>query len=158
MSVPTDPYYEDLTGVWPYDPKKAKQLIDDAGLTVEEFTFTVPNLPYAQEASELLYSQLRDVGFRVRLETVEFPAVWLNTVLKQADYQASIVAHVEPRDMGNLFANPNYYLGYDSARVRELIQAGDVESMRLAVDQIMGDAAALTLVNAPNIVDRKSVV
>lgn len=145
---PTDPWF---TGrdYYPFDPDEARRLL--AGRT-PQVTITVPSLPYAQTAAELIFSQLRDVGFDVRLETVEFPAVWLNTVLKQADYQASIVAHVEPRDMGNLFANPNYYLGYDSARARELIQAGDVDSMRLAVDQIMGDAAALTLVNAPNIV------
>lgn len=145
---PTDPWF---TGkdYYPFDPDEARRLL--AGRT-PELTITVPSLPYAQTAAELVFSQLRDVGFKVRLETVEFPAVWLNKVLKQADYQASIVAHVEPRDMGNLFGNPNYYLGYDSARTRELIKAGDVESMRLAVDQIMGDAAALTLVNAPNIV------
>lgn len=145
---PTDPWF---TGkdYYPFDPDKARSLL--AGRT-PELTITVPNLPYAQTAAELIFSQLRDVGFNVRLETVEFPAVWLNQVHKQADYQASIVAHVEPRDMGTMFGNPDYYLGYDSARARELIQAGDVESMRLAVDQIMGDAAALTLVNAPNIV------
>lgn len=145
---PTDPWFTGKN-YYPFDPDEARRLL--AGRT-PELTITVPSLAYAQTAAELVFSQLRDVGFKVRLETVEFPAVWLNKVLKQADYQASIVAHVEPRDMGNLFGNPNYYLGYDSARARELIKAGDVESMRLAVDQIMGDAAALTLANAPNIV------
>ena len=145
---PTDPWYPGRD-FYPFDPDKARELL--AGRT-PEITITVPNRPYAQEASELIYSQLRDVGFRVRLETVEFPAVWLNQVLKGHDYQASLVAHVEPRDVPMLFGNPDYYLGYDNARVRELITAGDVESMRLAVDQIMDDAGALTLVNAPNIV------
>ena len=85
----------------------------------------------------------------MRLETVEFPAVWLNQVLKGHDYQASLVAHVEPRDVPMLFGNPDYYLGYDSPAAREEIAAGDMAG---AVDTIMGDAAALTLVNAPNIV------
>ena len=124
----------------------ARELL--AGRT-PEITITVPNRPYAQEASELLYSQLHDVGFRVRLETVEFPAVWLNQVLKGHDYQSSLVAHVEPRDVPMLFADPDYYLGYDNAAVREQIAAGDMAG---AIDQIMDDAAALTLVNAPNIV------
>ena len=142
---PTDPWY---TGrdYYPHDPDKARQLL--AGRT-PEITITVPNRPYAQEASELLYSQLHDVGFRVRLETVEFPAVWLNEVLKGHNYQASIVSHVEPRDVPMLFGTPDYYLGYDNAEVREQISAGDIGG---AVDQIMADAAALTLVNAPNIV------
>ena len=142
---PTDPWF---TGrdYYPFDPDRARQLLDGRH---PELTITVPSLPYAQAASELIYSQLRDVGFDVRLETVEFPAVWLNQVLKGHDYQASLVAHVEPRDIPMLFGNPDYYLGYDSARARELIAAGD---MTAAVDQIMADAAALTLANAPNIV------
>ena len=142
---PTDPWYPGRD-FYPFDPDKARELL--AGRT-PEITITVPNRPYAQEASELIYSQLRDVGFRVRLETVEFPAVWLNQVLKGHDYQASLVSHVEPRDVPMLFGNPEYYLGYDNAVVRERIAAGDMAG---AVEQIMDDAAALTLTNAPNIV------
>ena len=142
---PTDPWYPGRD-FYPFDPDKARVLL--AGRT-PEITITVPNRPYAQEASELIYSQLRDVGFRVRLETVEFPAVWLNQVLKGHDYQASLVSHVEPRDVPMLFGNPEYYLGYDNAVVRERIAAGDMAG---AVEQIMDDAAALTLTNAPNIV------
>ena len=142
---PTDPWYPGRD-FYPFDPDKARELL--AGRT-PEITITVPNRPYAQEASELIYSQLQDVGFRVRLETVEFPAVWLNQVLKGHDYQASLVSHVEPRDVPMLFGNPDYYLGYDNAVVRERIAAGDMAG---AVEQIMDDAAALTLANAPNIV------
>ena len=142
---PTDPWYPGRD-FYPFDPDKARELL--AGRT-PEITITVPNRPYAQEASELIYSQLQDVGFRVRLETVEFPAVWLNQVLKGHDYQASLVSHVEPRDVPMLFGNPEYYLGYDNAVVRERIAAGDMAG---AVEQIMDDAAALTLTNAPNIV------
>ena len=142
---PTDPWYPGRD-FYPFDPDKARELL--AGRT-PDITITVPNRPYAQEASELIYSQLQDVGFRVRLETVEFPAVWLNQVLKGHDYQASLVSHVEPRDVPMLFGNPDYYLGYDNAVVRERIAAGDMAG---AVEQIMDDAAALTLTNAPNIV------
>lgn len=142
---PTDPWY---TGenFYPFDPDRARALL--AGRT-PEVTITVPNLAYAQTASELIYSQLADVGFRVRLETVEFPAVWLNDVLNRHDYQASLVAHVEPRDLGMLFGNPDYYLGYDSAAVRAALADGDREA---AVRTIMADAGALTLANAPNVV------
>ncbi len=149
---PTDPWF---TGAdyYPFDPARARELL--AGRT-PSVTITVPNLPYAQSAAELIFSQLRDVGFDVTLETVEFPAVWLNQVLRGHDYQASLVAHVEPRDVPLLFGNPDYYLGYDSPRAREHLAAAEVgaqeENMRAAVDTIMADAAALTLVNAPNIV------
>ncbi|SDL87722.1 peptide/nickel transport system substrate-binding protein [Corynebacterium mycetoides] len=149
---PTDPWY---TGenYYPFDPDAARELL--AGRT-PEVTITVPNLPYAQTASELIFSQLRDVGFTVTLETVEFPAVWLGQVLKGHNYQASLVSHVEPRDIPMLFGNPDYYIGYDSAETQALITAAEAgeqeENMEAAVDQIMADAASLTLVNAPNIV------
>lgn len=152
---PTDPWF---TGenYYPFDPAKARDLL--AGRE-PDVTLTIPSLPYAQDAAELIYSQLTDVGFRVTLETVEFPAVWLGQVLKQADYQASLIAHVEPRDMQTLFGTPEYYLGYDSEAVRENFARADsgddaeqVAGMRAAVDAIMADAGALTLANAPNIV------
>lgn len=141
---PTDPWFSGRD-FFPFDPEKARELL--AGRE-PELTITVPNLPYAQETAELIFSQLRDVGFRVSLETVEFPAVWLAQVLKGHDYQASLIAHVEPRDVPMMFSK-DYYLGYDSPRAREQISSGDMAG---AVDTIMGDAAALTLVNAPNIV------
>nr|VDG63086.1 nickel-binding extracellular protein [Streptococcus thermophilus] len=152
---PTDPWF---TGqdYYPFNPDKARELL--AGRE-PEITLTIPSLPYAQDAAELIFSQLTDVGFKVKLETVEFPAVWLGQVLTQADYQASLIAHVEPRDMQNLFGNPEYYLGYDSQAVRDdfaRADAGDqqeqVAGMQAAVDTIMEDVGALTLVNAPNIV------
>ncbi|MBG6122104.1 ABC transporter substrate-binding protein [Corynebacterium aquatimens] len=152
---PTDPWY---TGkdYYPFDPAKARELL--AGQK-PEVTLTIPSLPYAQAAAELIFSQLRDVGFQVKLETVEFPAVWLGQVLKRHDYQASLIAHVEPRDMPTLFGNPEYYLGYDSAAVRDDFaaadvsdQAGQISSMQAAIDAIMADAGAVTLANSPNIV------
>lgn len=152
---PTDPWAEDKD-YYPFDPDTARELL--AGRE-PEVTLTIPSLPYAQDAAELIYSQLKDVGFKVKLETVEFPAVWLSQVLKQGDYQASLIAHVEPRDMQTLFGNPEYYLGYDSASVRKSFALADegtpedqVTHMRAAVDTIMADAGALTLVNIPNIV------
>ncbi|SER88693.1 ABC transporter substrate-binding protein [Corynebacterium cystitidis] len=152
---PSDPWF---TGhdYYPFDPARADELL--AGRT-PEVTISVPSLPYAQKAAELIYSQLTEVGFRVSLETVEFPAVWLGQVMNQQNYQASIIAHVEPRDIPTLFGNPDYYLGYDSANVRKYLKLADqgdtttqITHMEAAVDQIMADAGALTLANSPNIV------
>lgn len=152
--APSDPWFTDKD-YFPFDPDKARELL--AGRT-PEVVITVPSLPYAQDASELIFSQLRDVGFQVKLKTVEFPAVWLSQVLKQADYQSSLIAHVEPRDMPQLFS-PEYYLGYDNPEVRDDFTRADAgtpeeqtEYMRRAVDSIMAEAGALTLANLPNIV------
>lgn len=151
---PSDPWF---TGkdYFPFDPDKARELL---GGDSPEVVITVPSLPYAQDAAELIFSQLKDVGFDVKLKTVEFPAVWLNQVLQQADYQSSLIAHVEPRDMPQLFS-PEYYLGFDSEAVRNNFANADagtpeenIEYMKDAVDSIMEDAGAVTLANLPNIV------
>lgn len=162
---PTDPWFSPSTGVQ-YNPAAAREILQQAGYATDgsdprlHVTITSPSLPYAQAVSEVVYSQLRDLGFTMTLRTAEFPAVWLSQVMKQKDYQMSVIAHVEPRDIGHIFGNPNYYIGFDSPRTRELLAAADAaasaeqstELMRQAVAEIMDQAASLTVLNFPNIV------
>lgn len=167
---PTDPWFDEVVrrtahnnsannsgGFYPHNPERARELLAESSYDGELVTLTVPSLPYATLLAELLYSQLREVGFQVAVETVEFPAVWLNQVHGAADYQASIIAHLEARDTEHMFGNPDYYLGYDNARVRELFDAAGrsedpAAEMSAAIAQIMDDAGALTIANLPNIV------
>ncbi|MEO5723313.1 MAG: ABC transporter substrate-binding protein [Ilumatobacteraceae bacterium] len=116
---PSDPWYEDLTSVAPHDPAHAKQLLSDAGyasgLTLD---LVVPNI-YPTNMSEFIASELKKVGVTVNVKPVEF-SVWLDQVYKQADYDMTIVDHVEARDIAN-FANPDYYWRYNSKVVQDLI-------------------------------------
>lgn len=161
---PTDPWFTDVLarssapgGFYPFDPDRARELLAASSYDGELVTLTVPSLPYAKLLAELVYSQLREVGFQVAVETVEFPAVWLNQVHGAADYQASIIAHMEARDTEHMFGNPDYYLGYDNPRVRQLFDAAGrssapAEEITEAIAQIMADAGALSIANLPNIV------
>ncbi len=155
---PTDPWYQEMNR-YPYDLEKARELMREAGAVGTPITISVPSLPYANSASEIVLSQLRDIGFDVRLESTEFPSVWLSKVYKAKDYDMSIVAHVEARDIPNLFGNPDYYLGFDDEQVRELLAQADsgdadsyVSTMKKVVNRIMDQAGADTLFNLPNIV------
>nr|WP_233195576.1 ABC transporter substrate-binding protein [Corynebacterium sp. 13CS0277] len=153
---PTDPWYEESKR-YPYDPDKARALLKEAGVAEgTQLTISVPSLPYAQASSEIIVSQLAEVGLNVTIEPVEFPAVWLSKVYKEHNYDMSIIAHVEARDIPNMFGNPDYYLGYDSETTRQYLDAAtrdnQVDNMKKAVDTIMEDAAADTLFNLPNIV------
>ncbi|APT93636.1 peptide ABC transporter substrate-binding protein [Corynebacterium phocae] len=157
--APADPWFTDKN-YYPFNPERARQLMEEAGAVGTPLRITVPSLPYTQMLSELVYSQLKDIGFQVTLETAEFPAVWLSQVFGAKDYQMSMIAHVEPRDITKIFGSPDYYIGYDSARTQQLFAHADTATnptkstqlMQQSVDAIMEDMPALTVLNFPNIV------
>jgi peptide/nickel transport system substrate-binding protein len=148
MVPPTDPWYEDLTGLYPHDPGKAKTLIAEAGAQNLQLRLRLPNIPYAVAAGQVVKSQLAEVGITANIDILEFPARWLDVVFKQHDYDMSIIQHVEPRDIAQ-FANPTYYFGYNSPKVQQLLAEADQGSaeqqntdMKAAARQIAEDAAA----------------
>lgn len=162
--APADPWFDPSTGVEP-DPDTARRILAEAGYATDgsdprlAITLTIPSLNYAQDSAEILFSQLREIGFQPTIESAEFPSVWLSQVMGAHDYQMSLIAHVEPRDITRLFGDPSYYLGFDSPAVRDAFtqadSAPDAESahlMRTAVELIMNDAGAVTILNVPNVV------
>jgi peptide/nickel transport system substrate-binding protein len=155
---PTDPWYEDLTDLYPYDPGRAEELLADAGQEDLTLRFRIANLPYAVASAQVISSQLAEVGITAEIEPLEFPARWLDEVFTNADYDMSIVAHVEPRDIG-IFGNPDYYFRYDSQEVRDLLAEADagtpeeqVELMQQVARTLAEDAAADWLFLLPNLI------
>lgn len=162
---PTDPYYEDHNDAYPYDPAKAKQLLKDAGAENLKITFTVPTRPYANAVSQIVVSQLAEVGINAKIETAEFPAVWLDKVFTKHEYQMSVVLAVESRDLLTVFNNPDYYIGYDNSKIKDVAaaadaadQAGYVAGMKQVVRTITEDAPANVLFLFPNLVVAKADV
>lgn len=116
---PTDPWYEDLTDTAPYDPEAAATLLEGADITDgQALTLVYPNI-YPTNAAEYIASQLAEVSIEVEIQTVEF-SVWLEQVYTNADYDMTVVLHVEPRDIAN-FADPEYYWRYDNPDVQQLV-------------------------------------
>ncbi|WP_432938358.1 ABC transporter substrate-binding protein [Kribbella sp. CA-253562] len=157
MVPPTDPWYEDLTGVVPYDLPKAKSLLQAAGATGKTLRLRLPTLPYATSCGQVVKSQLEQAGLKVQIDQLEFPAAWLTTVLKNADYDMSIIAHVEPRDLGAVF-NAKYYTRYDDPTLQQALAAADagdeatqVSEMKKAARRLAEQAAADWLFLIPNL-------
>lgn len=142
MVPPTDPWYEDRTGDYPYDVDRARQLLQQAGQADTSLRLRVPTLPYAVACGTVVKSQLEQAGFRVELDQLEFPAAWLQTVFTDADYDMSIISHVEPRDMGAVFGNPEYYTRYGTPQLQDLLAQADAGTEEEQV-QYMKEAAAL---------------
>jgi len=116
---PSTPYYIDLTGMYPYDPDRAKALLKEAGYP-DGFEAVI-KLPapysYSRRSGEVIADMLAKVGIRLKIEVIEW-GQWIDRVFKNKDYQLTVIGHVEPWDIG-IYANPNYYFQYDSPRFRE---------------------------------------
>jgi peptide/nickel transport system substrate-binding protein len=148
MAVPTDSWYQDLSQTYPFDPDKAKQLLVDAGyadgLTLR---LRVPTLPYATDAAQFIASQLKDVGITATIDELEFPARWIDEVMVNSNYDMTIVAHVEPRDIVK-WADPDYYWHYNNPEFQKLVAeadqapASDEAALMQQAAKILADDAA----------------
>ncbi|MFG1695261.1 ABC transporter substrate-binding protein [Nonomuraea sp. NPDC049309] len=161
MVPPTDPWYEDRTGDYPYDPAKAKQLLGGKTYNVK---MRIPNLPYAVSSAQVVKSQLAQVGINAEIEPLEFPARWLDQVFTKGDYDLSIINHVEPRDMG-IFADKSYYFRYDNPEFGKLLASADegteqeqIDDLKKAAKLLSDDAAADFLFLFPNLIVAKKGV
>ena len=87
--------------------------------------------------TQKLASQFAAVGIKLEQINVEF-AQWLEDVYTNKDYELTIIAHVEPFDIGN-YANPDYYFGYDNPEFQALIDtlegtSDEAERKALAIE------------------------
>ncbi|WP_392466776.1 ABC transporter substrate-binding protein [Arsenicicoccus cauae] len=158
MVPPTDPWYQDLTGVAPFDRAKATQALKDAGAAGRTLRLRLPAAPYATTCGQVVKSDLEQAGLKVTMDQMDFPT-WLSDVFKGADYDLTIVAHVEPRDIGRMFGNPDYYTRYDNKAVQAELAAADagteaqqVEHMKEVARLTAEDAASDVLFLMPNLV------
>jgi peptide/nickel transport system substrate-binding protein len=152
-----EPYYADMLGVNPYDPAKAKQLLDAAGAGGLKLRLAqISAFPYAVALTDILASQLQAVGVQLDVQPMEFPR-WLQQVFLNAqDYDLTIINHVEERDIGN-YANPKYYWHYDNPQVAGWLKDADAEpdlgkrnGLYKQIQQQLADDAANLWVAAPN--------
>ncbi|MBA3288363.1 MAG: ABC transporter substrate-binding protein [Acidimicrobiia bacterium] len=143
---PQDPWYEDLTGIAPYDPDAAAAALDAAGYGEGlELELSYPDI-YPTNAAEYIRSELEEVGITVDIVSIPFET-WLSQVFTNADYDMTVVLHVEPRDIAN-YANPDYYWRYDNPEVQQLIGDAKVaptaeeatDLLKQATEQIAEDS------------------
>ena len=121
---PGNPAYVDLTGLYPHDLAKARELLAQAGYSHGfSMTLKLPPPSYARRSGEIVASQLAQIGIRVKIENLEW-AQWLDQVYTRHDFDMSIVGHAEPLDY-DIYARDDYYFGYSSPEFKALIAALD---------------------------------
>ncbi len=152
-----DPGYEDLESTAPFDPDAAKKLLAEAGAEDITLTLTIPSF-YGTTVSQILVSNLDDVGITLKVNAVEFSA-WLNDVYINKNYDLSFVLHTEAHDFEN-WANPDYYFTYDNPEVQALyaksVAATDPDQaadfLKQAAKIVAADQAADWLYNGASVV------
>src|SRR4051812_27359230 len=148
--VPGAEGFVDTTGVNPYNPDKAKQLLAEAGVkTPIELTMTLPPPPYARQGGEVIVSELAKIGINVKVQNVEW-AQWLsNTYGGPHNYDLTIISHVEPFDLGN-YAKPDYYWGYQSKAFSDLYDRIKTTGNAAERARLLGEAQKMLAADAAN--------
>lgn len=156
---PTDPWYEDLTGVDAYDPESAKAMLAEAGYP-DGFTFTLdtPNYDPHPITAEFIKSELAKIGVTVNINIITANE-WYTKIYQAHDFQATLQEHVNHRDIV-FYGNPDFYWGYDNADVTRLIAEAEqastedeqTEKLREANAIIAGEAASNWFFLYPQIV------
>jgi peptide/nickel transport system substrate-binding protein len=136
---PASKAYIDLTGVYPHDVAKAKELLKEAGLENGfKATLKLPPPSYARLGGEIIASQLREVGINLEIIPVEW-AQWLDQVFKQKDYDLTIVSHTEPNDI-DIYSRKDYYFNYDNPAFDKVIADLNLTSDEAKRNELLGEA------------------
>ncbi|MDR6612444.1 ABC transporter substrate-binding protein [Leifsonia sp. 1010] len=159
MVPPSDPWYEDLTKVNPYDVNLAKKELAEAGFA-NGFTFTLDTPTYDPHpaVAEFLKSELAKVGITVNINSISADE-WYTKVFKNHDFTATLQEHVNDRDVV-WYGNPDFYWGYDNPQVTAWVSEAEQASttaeqtakLKLVNEQIAKDAASAWLYLYPQIV------
>jgi peptide/nickel transport system substrate-binding protein len=148
--APHNPAYVDLTGVYPHDPAKAKELLKEAGYPDGfKATLKLPPPSYARRGGEIVAEQLKAVGVTIDIVNMEW-AQWLSEVFKGKDFDLTIISHTEPMDF-DIYARDDYYFGYHSDAYKAIMAALDGTTDPAARTKLMQDAQRQIAADAVNV-------
>ncbi|AZO67848.1 MULTISPECIES: ABC transporter substrate-binding protein [unclassified Mesorhizobium] len=136
---PANKAYVDLTGLYPHNVDKARELLKEAGLESGfKATLKLPPPSYARLGGEIIASQLRDVGIDLQIVPVEW-AQWLDQVFTKKDYDLTIVSHTEPNDI-DIYSRKDYYFNYDNPTFDKIIADLNLTSDEAKRMTLLGEA------------------
>jgi peptide/nickel transport system substrate-binding protein len=149
MVPPTDPWYEDLTKIDDHNVDGAKQLLAKAGYA-GGLSFTVDYVPSdaINIVAQGLKSQLAQAGITITLNPVD-DATWTDKVYKNHNFQATIMTHVNQRDLV-WYGDPKFYWQYDNPQVQQWVKDSETAAsadeqtalLKKVARQISEDAAS----------------
>jgi peptide/nickel transport system substrate-binding protein len=159
MVPPTDPWYEDLTKVNPYNVATAKAELAQAGFANGfSFTLDTPNYDPHPTAATFIKSELAKVGITVKINIITADQ-WYTKVYKNHDFTATMQEHVNDRDVV-WYGDPTFYWGYNNPQVTQWVSQAEQSTstdqqtalLKKVNEQIAADAASDWLYLYPQIV------
>ncbi|MGV3489370.1 MAG: ABC transporter substrate-binding protein [Tuberibacillus sp.] len=135
--------------------EKAKELLKESGVSSPSFTLKIASSPQTQQLAQMLQSMLQQVGFKVKIEMVEF-----GTLLEQTDngdYEAAQIGwsgRVDPD--GNAFAwfstgGTLNYMKYSNPKVDQLLTQARTVSDQAQRKQLYDQVTKIIWDDAPYI-------
>jgi peptide/nickel transport system substrate-binding protein len=150
--------YDPAAKALPYDPHKAKQLLNEAGFAngfeIEYYSPT-GRYPKDREVAQVIVEQLSRVGIKANLKTPEWSI--FNTDYKNGKYPMYLTGRGSLIDANTLFhqyfrtGNTKRVLGYSNPKLDEVL---DLEQKTFEVkrrEKLLQDAHLLILDDAPAI-------
>jgi peptide/nickel transport system substrate-binding protein len=149
----SNPYYKDLTSLYPYDPEKAKKLLAEAGVGADKpFEITVPqNYELHVKAGEMYQDMLRKAGMNVRIKLVDW-STWLGDVYKASKFDFTVIGHtgkLDPDGTLDGYGTDKRYVKWINPRAAELIEQGRKVSGFDARKKIYDEALELMAKEVP---------
>lgn len=135
--APHHPDYLDLTAKSQFDPELARKLLAEAGTPDLTLRLALPPTPYARRGGEIIAAELRALGIQTTITNMEW-AQWLEQVFTNADFDLTVISHVEPMDIG-IYGREKYYFNYHNpdfnAAMSKLDAATDPAERRTLLQQ-----------------------
>ena len=127
---PSNAYYKDFTGLYPYNPDKARSLLAQAGAAAQrEFVMYLPqNYEQHVQAGEVYQEMLTKVGLNVKIQLIDW-STWLSDVYRGGKYDFTVIGHTGKLDPdGTLggYGSPERYVRWNSPQALDLINKGKV--------------------------------
>ena len=121
----SDPYYVDYTDLYPYDPDRARELLEESGVEQDEpLVMALPEIYEAHvRAGEMYQEMLEEVGIDVELRLVDW-STWLNDVYRGGNYDFTVIGHTGKLDPdGRLagYGTGDSYVRWENEEAAQLI-------------------------------------
>jgi len=145
--MPTGDYHSlDLSEMYPYDPAKARALIDEIGPLPRPLVIALPQpYPLHQRTGEVIGQMLSNVGIPVQLRIVEW-GTWLADVYRAREYDMTVIGHPGEPDpfllLDRFYSDVGRnYMNYFDPEMDQLLNASleevDFDNRALIIQQIL---------------------